>query len=104
MKPVVKEYINVDELEVDIKALKDQGVNVQNIYILTKNSECITNIINNTHVTSISYYPIDSNNIKPNTYAVAVIITKYSKVPNFVYLFIFLYYFYSFSLYRLFLW
>lgn len=62
MKPVVKEYINVDELEVDIKALKDQGVNVQNIYILTKNSEYITNIINKTHVTSISYYPIDSNN------------------------------------------
>lgn len=62
LKPVVKEYINVDELEVDIKALKDQGVNVQNIYILTKNSEYITNIINKTHVTSISYYPIDSNN------------------------------------------
>ncbi|PTK45369.1 hypothetical protein BU068_04040 [Staphylococcus succinus] len=61
LKPVIKEYINVNELEVDIKALKDQGVNVQNIYILTKNSEYITNIINNMHVINISYYPIDGN-------------------------------------------
>ncbi|PTI36819.1 general stress protein, partial [Staphylococcus succinus] len=44
MKPVIKAYVNVDELEVDIKTLKDQGVNVQNIYVLLKNSEYISNI------------------------------------------------------------
>ncbi|PNZ56584.1 hypothetical protein CD110_13850 [Staphylococcus casei] len=66
LKPVIKAYVNVDELEVDIKTLKDQGVNVQNIYVLLKNSEYISNIINNTHITSISYYPIDSNDTFEN--------------------------------------
>ncbi|WP_261721878.1 general stress protein [Staphylococcus equorum] len=60
MRPIIKEYTNVNELEVDIKTLKDQGINVQNIYIFIKDSEYIINIINNTRATNISYYPINN--------------------------------------------
>lgn len=62
LKPVVKEYTSTDELEVDINTLKDQGVSIQDIYILAKNSDYITSLINNTHATGIIYDQIDNIN------------------------------------------
>ncbi|MGX5789582.1 general stress protein [Staphylococcus equorum] len=55
MKPTVKKYTNDGELEADVNALKDQEIDVKDIYVLSHDPDRTKRIVNNTEVTGIDY-------------------------------------------------
>ncbi|MBU0438850.1 general stress protein [Staphylococcus succinus] len=55
MKPVVKKYVNDEELEIEINTLKDQSISPKDIYILSHDSDRTSRIVRNTEVTGINY-------------------------------------------------
>ncbi|MFD2209786.1 general stress protein [Virgibacillus halophilus] len=68
MKPFVKEYKNDEQLQNDVRVLKDKGVSKENIYILSHDDDRTKRVAGNAGANTVGIQEMDFGNAVGNLF------------------------------------